>query len=243
MFGKNKIEKVIRDAHGALDVHSVFCTIQGEGPFAGRPSLFIRLYGCSLACSWCDTEFESQRVHTTPSVLMDTVESLIPPGAPRPLIVITGGEPMRQHLFPFARYAILASYIIQVETAGIHWEPELGDLVDDGNLHIICSPKTPVVRDEIEARAAAFKYIISATEESDPNDGLPLRAVSQRGQPQKGMLYRTPRIWHKPETVFVQPLDEQDAVLEAANRDYCAIIAMRHGYRLSLQLHKILGLA
>ena len=59
MFGKNKILKAeIHDGLN-LDVQEIFPTIQGEGPYVGYPAVFIRLGGCNLACSFCDTEFDS----------------------------------------------------------------------------------------------------------------------------------------------------------------------------------------
>ena len=59
MFGKNKILKPeIHDGNN-LDVQEIFPTLQGEGPYAGWPAVFIRLGGCNLACDFCDTEFET----------------------------------------------------------------------------------------------------------------------------------------------------------------------------------------
>jgi len=44
-----------------LDFHSMFFTIQGEGPFAGHRSIFVRLAGCNLQCPGCDTEYTQGR--------------------------------------------------------------------------------------------------------------------------------------------------------------------------------------
>jgi organic radical activating enzyme len=71
-------------------------TIQGEGPAAGQVAWFVRLGGCNLSCSWCDTPYswDSSRfdlrleIDRTP---VDTIVERIPPGV---LVVITGGEPM-----------------------------------------------------------------------------------------------------------------------------------------------------
>lgn len=59
MLGQNPIRPPITGDGTQLFVQSIFPTIQGEGPAAGIPSVFIRLGGCNLACSFCDTEFES----------------------------------------------------------------------------------------------------------------------------------------------------------------------------------------
>ena len=46
---------------GLLAVHSIFYTIQGEGPFAGETAVFVRLAGCNLQCPLCDTDYTSDR--------------------------------------------------------------------------------------------------------------------------------------------------------------------------------------
>lgn len=55
MFGKNQItgQKAFKDVGDKLLVTSIFYTIQGEGPFAGHPAIFVRLANCNLACSFC----------------------------------------------------------------------------------------------------------------------------------------------------------------------------------------------
>jgi organic radical activating enzyme len=62
MFGKNEIvgQRYFKDAaKDQLYVTSMFMTLQGEGPFRGEPAFFIRLAKCNLACSFCDTYFDS----------------------------------------------------------------------------------------------------------------------------------------------------------------------------------------
>ncbi len=58
MLGKNPILKPVFSSGETLDVTEIFSTIQGEGPLAGEPAVFIRLSGCKLACAFCDTNFE-----------------------------------------------------------------------------------------------------------------------------------------------------------------------------------------
>ena len=254
MFGKNIILKQERDLNGALDVHSIFHTIQGEGPLAGHSAVFVRLYGCSLACSWCDTEFESKQQRMLPARLLAAVTSAYPPGAKPPLVVITGGEPMRQYLTPAISALLAAQHEVQIETAGIHWEGQLESLRTPPHefsaplpIFLVCSPKLPGVHPKIVEYADAFKYIVDVRDEPDPEDGLPIHAVSQRGLPNPGRLFRPFWLFAYPEKIMVQPLDPSP---ETPDRDWlfdrncnrCVELVKRYGYRLSLQQHKILGL-
>ena len=86
-----KIEHYGVPDDGGLDVHSIFPTIQGEGPFVGQPAIFIRLAGCNLQCPLCDTEYTEGRIRLSVPVIFDAVQEHIRLFAP--LIVITGGEP------------------------------------------------------------------------------------------------------------------------------------------------------
>ena len=63
------IEKRSRDAD-VLEVHSIFYTLQGEGPFCGSPAIFIRLAGCNLQCPGCDTDYTSKREHLSPETIV-----------------------------------------------------------------------------------------------------------------------------------------------------------------------------
>ncbi len=86
-------------APGTLPVAEVFGpTVQGEGPAAGRPAAFLRLGGCNLTCSWCDSAFTWDRdrydlrteiTDTPPDQIADRI---LATGAR--LVIITGGEPM-----------------------------------------------------------------------------------------------------------------------------------------------------
>jgi 7-carboxy-7-deazaguanine synthase len=73
-------------------------TIQGEGPYAGRVAWFVRLGGCNLACSWCDSPFtwDGQRFDLRHEIrIMPAVDvcAQLPPSS---LVVLTGGEPLLQ---------------------------------------------------------------------------------------------------------------------------------------------------
>ncbi len=223
MFGKNPIRPPVAGDGNVLEVQSVFPTLQGEGPYTGVPSVFVRLGGCNLACSFCDTEFEDYKPVPLNELLKEVKEKSMQAGARvRSLVVITGGEPLRQNIAPFCEALIAAGFKVQIETNGTLYRP-LPDAVD-----IICSPKNTgqgyfPLRADLLSRINALKFIIS---KSDTAYGY------------------VPDVGQKNTTipVYVQPMDEYDATRNKENLAYATELAMQQGYRLSLQTHKILGI-
>lgn len=230
MFGLNPIRK--QDlANDKLWVHSIFRTIQGEGPFAGTPAIFVRLAGCNLKCYWCDTEFEDGE-WMSPSDVQARVDELCA-GFNIPLLVLTGGEPLRQNVLPLI--ALSVHRRVQIETAGTLWINGLENYVDGGRAVIVCSPKTGKVHDMVNLWCRDWKYIVKE-EWAGADTGLPDKSTQRQGASQG--ICRPPA----GARVFVQPVDEQDAARNLKNGLFAAKIAMKNGYTLTLQLHKILGL-
>ena len=157
-----------RNNRATLDVHGIFSTIQGEGPFSGTKALFIRLAGCNLQCPNCDTDYTSHRFNATVNELVGHVRD-------EPLVVITGGEPFRQDISLLCSSLIgIQGVIVQVETNGT-LPPPVG-------LHsevvVVCSPKTAKINPKLQERVDAYKYVIP-NDSSDicAIDGLPLRML------------------------------------------------------------------
>jgi len=218
---------------GSIEVHSIFKTIQGEGPFCGERALFIRLYGCNLRCPGCDTEYISRAETYTPQSLVAQLQGRCfewPVGA---LIVLTGGEPFRQNVFPAIYALITAGWRVQVETNGVLAPPGIEQLDHFQKFSIVCSPKTSRISPEIMKRAMAFKYVLRAGEIAP--DGLPTIAL---GHPASPIVARP--LTNVP--IYVQPMDEQDEALNRANTEATIASVMEHGYTLQIQIHKVLGL-
>ncbi len=76
----------------SLRVTEIFHSIQGESTFAGQPCVFVRLTGCPLRCSWCDTAYA---FHGGTDMSLDAVLEQVNSYA-CPLIEVTGGEPLSQ---------------------------------------------------------------------------------------------------------------------------------------------------
>jgi 7-carboxy-7-deazaguanine synthase len=257
MFGTNPIRKPEKGDGRALQVQEIFPTVQGEGPHTGVPSVFIRLGGCNLACTFCDTEFESFHEMRVDAIL-DEIEKIVaedqeylslwersasvsetgegfsltahsphpnplPRGeGPRRLIVITGGEPFRQPIEHLCAELLAEGYRVQIETNGTLWR-ELPQAVE-----IICSPKAGAggyypLREDVLQRSLALKFIISAHQ--------PFYNVV----PELGQGTTQP-------PVFVQPMDEYDAEKNRANLELTLHLAQTHGYKVSLQTHKLAGI-
>lgn len=73
-------------------VNEIFVSIDGEGVRTGLPTVFIRLYGCNLKCSYCDTRYSCENSEYTEMTLMDILEQVLSYGVPR--VTLTGGEPL-----------------------------------------------------------------------------------------------------------------------------------------------------
>ena len=156
MLGKNKILKSENHDGNYLDVQDIFFTLQGEGPNVGMPAIFIRLGGCNLACEFCDTEFESYNRLTLIEIL-DKIKDILQKKPKTPLVVITGGEPMRQPIAKLCQKLQDLNLLVQIETNGTIFR----DLPKD--VQIICSPKINnkkyyPIRPDLLPRITAFKF-------------------------------------------------------------------------------------
>lgn len=92
-------------------------SVQGESSFAGRPCIFVRLAGCNLRCSWCDSEYTFKGGYKqTEDEVVAEVEKL----APVRLVEFTGGEPLLQEreLIPLMERLLGAGYELMIETSG-----------------------------------------------------------------------------------------------------------------------------
>ncbi len=223
-----------------LHVKEVFPTIQGEGPLAGEPCVFVRLAGCNLKCWFCDTDFEDGISYQV-GQLIDEIKSLT--RVERPLVVVTGGEPLAQPISLWLTTMLGLRWRVQIETAGTLYP---ADLPEHESLDIVCSPKTAKVHPMLRRRVTAWKYLIRATDDYDGVDGLPIsqtqdkkKAGGQKPLGQKASVMAPPT----PNTpVYLQPVEETDPKLTKANTDAAIQRCLSYGYRLSIQQHKILGL-
>jgi 7-carboxy-7-deazaguanine synthase len=108
-------------------ITEIFKSVQGEGTRAGLPCVFVRLTGCNLRCTWCDTAyaFHGGTKMTVDEVLRRVAElsgkrsktGNVRPAIP--LVELTGGEPLLQEeIYPLAEKLLAAGYTVLIETSG-----------------------------------------------------------------------------------------------------------------------------
>src|SRR6202167_5513807 len=108
-------------------ITEIFKSIQGEGTRAGLSCVFVRLTGCNLRCTWCDTAYA---FHGGKKMSVEDVLARVDELAGReaaasgaqarvPLVELTGGEPLLQEeVYPLAEKLIAAGYTVMIETSG-----------------------------------------------------------------------------------------------------------------------------
>ena len=205
-------------------IKEIYYTLQGEGFYTGRPSVFIRFSGCNLwngqeknrkeaICYWCDTDFVGTNGINggkyTALKIKNIVSNLWPINEPaKPYVVLTGGEPLLQ---------VNENLINKLHDAGFEIGLETnGTIIPPNGIDWICvSPK--------------------ANTKLKLDKGNELKII----YPQCGV---NPRIYENLEFdyFYIQPMDGKNQKLTIKKSEN---FIMKHPqWRLSLQTHKILGI-
>ena len=218
-------------------INEMFESLQGEGTFTGVPAIFIRVQGCPVGCSWCDTkhtwDIPPEKEISAEQVLLKTSESenwfaataeqlyelVQNQGYRAKHIVLTGGEPCLYDLRPLSSVFIDNGYQVQIETSGTF------PLKTHTNTWITVSPKINMkggyeVRPEVLEQADEIKHPIAMEKHVAELDAL-LQPVSLK------------RDCH----IYLQPISQQKRATELAVETCIA-----RNWRLSLQTHKYIGI-
>jgi 7-carboxy-7-deazaguanine synthase len=120
-----------------MHIIEIYKSIQGESTFTGLPCIFVRLAGCNLRCTWCDSEYTFSGGK---KMSQQQVEAAIAELAPVRLVEITGGEPMLQErdVVPLMEGLLTRGYTVLLETSG---ERPLGNVPK--SVHKIVDVKCP----------------------------------------------------------------------------------------------------
>jgi 7-carboxy-7-deazaguanine synthase len=197
-----------------LHVNEVFLSLQGEGFRAGHASVFVRLSGCDLTCSFCDTEFTSGKEMTVSELecaIIRAVNEVIQTSDVTDMwIVWTGGEPTLQLTAEVVAYFKARGWKQAIETNGNHSVPP-------GLNWVACSPKV--------AEHVLAKHFPDGVDE--------LRYVRHAGQP----AVPEPQITAK--YYYLSPRFDGDRVNEA-NLKHCIRLCLENPkWHLSVQSHKL----
>lgn len=200
-------------------IHETFqSTLQGEGALAGTVVDFIRLYGCPVGCWFCDTGYSNTDNYgqTIPHSKYTIEQLLAELRSPR--VVISGGEPMMNRHLPLLVDAIENSdRQVSIETSGSRWQPisDKAWVTLSPKEHI--NPAFPIVS-KLWIRANEIKLVIS--------DGHELKLYEEALKTASGNVFLQPEWSNYHETL---PLTLH-------------LLQNHPQYRLSVQLHKLLGI-
>lgn len=206
-------------------VVETFVSIQGEGKFTGKRMLFVRLHGCNLKCTFCDEPKHTQDDLIT-GMGVDRVTQ-IALDSEVGHICITGGEPSLVDINPLIEALQKAGFYVSVETNGYNF-----NAMSKAD-HICLSPKNafkvkPAPYDEV-------KFLFSKHEAKNVDEWL------KKADDLVRSLEAATRSKDKALTVFVQPINKLDSV-DRRSIGFCLdLIRRRPEWRLSVQLHKLLG--
>lgn len=219
-------------------INELFETIQGEGTFTGVPSVFLRLQGCPVGCSWCDTkqtwdvELSDQtdlqtilaKTEDTPSWTELSSEGIIDmlkaQGYTATHIVITGGEPCLYDLTTLTHDLEQHGYRCQIETSGTY------PVLASDNTWVTVSPKInmkgklPVLPSAL-SRANEIKHPVGTMKDIEQLEAL-LEGVKLQ----------------KDVTIALQPISQKPRATEL-----CIRTCIQKNWRLSIQTHKYLAIA
>jgi 7-carboxy-7-deazaguanine synthase len=122
-----KPDKSLFENGQLLPIIEQFYTIQGEGYHMGKAAYFIRIGGCDIGCSWCDTKFSWNFKYHELTEIREIVKSAIE--AKARTVVVTGGEPALYNLFPLCKELHHNSILSFIETSGAYKLPGEWDWV------------------------------------------------------------------------------------------------------------------
>jgi len=218
-------------------LNDIYICIQGEGVKSGTPMVLVRLQGCGVGCPWCDTKETWLRPAADRGERIDAIlgtnprwgvfeDDVIAEAAwdacgldPIPWALLTGGEPAEQHLHGLVAALHARGFRVAVESSGT-----ARGFLDAGADWICVSPKVgmPGGREVIRAafrEADEIKMVVGKASDVANLDDLLARFGTKSDA-----------------IISLQPVSESPGATQL-----CVQMAMRRGWNVSIQIHKIMG--
>ncbi|PIJ50477.1 7-carboxy-7-deazaguanine synthase QueE [Erwinia sp. OLTSP20] len=219
-------------------INEMFQTLQGEGYYTGVPAIFIRLQGCPVGCSWCDTKHTwdklAERETSLQQIITKTAESdawgnadestllqvIADKGWTARHVVITGGEPCIHDLRALTQALEQAGFSCQIETSGTH------EVKCSARCWVTVSPKVNMrggydVISQALIRADEIKHPVARQRDIAALDLLLLTLKDDKAR-----------------VVALQPVSQK-----ADATALCISTCIARNWRLSMQTHKYLNIA
>ena len=207
-------------AADTLRISEIFFSLQGETSRAGLPTVFVRLTGCPLRCTYCDTTYAFTGGQTMP---LPEIMAAVAQHAPRD-VTVTGGEPLAQkNSLPLLRALCDAGYAVSLETGGM-----LDISAVDARVMIVLDIKTP-------ASGEVEKNHWSNLEQIKPQDEIKFVLCDEADYQWAKQVLHEHKLAARCGVLFSPAQGQLDAgeLAEWILRDHLPV-------RFQLQLHKLL---
>lgn len=218
-------------------LNEVFETIQGEGSYTGVPAIFVRLQGCPVGCSWCDTKHtwavKDELRQPLGDIVIKTAETehwagvsakellvlFAKEGYRAKHVVITGGEPCMYDLTDLCETLHASGYSTQIETSGTF------EIKAPANTWVTVSPKVNM--------AGGYQVLQSALDRA--NEIKHPVAMQKHIDELLQLLQQTDTA---AKLIYLQPISQQKRATQLAIE-----MCKQYNWRLSIQVHKYIGIS
>jgi organic radical activating enzyme len=200
-------------------LNDIFLSIQGEGYLVGTPTVFVRLAGCNYSCGFCDERKEPREIVSSEQIA-NSVSKIVGNSMVH-WCCVTGGEPTLNNLSDLSVALHGKGYRLSLETNGSRPLEDREDFE-----YIVVSPKFPPGFDGTKLTIGSVLKI-------------PFTEKLTKEELEAGVTFgRFRRRYLQP--VITKPITDKDSI---ARMYACMVVAANYGYKVSLQLHKFLGVS
>ena len=213
-----------------LPVSEIFDSIQGEGPFAGTPSVFLRFAFCNLKCVWCDTEYTWKDNIIYKKMSLKEIEGKILKYNSSHL-VITGGEPLlwQKDFYPLVERLLNKNFIVEIETNGT-MEPELPE-----EIYFNVSPKLSNSGEDFEKRIK-----IEILKKFNNRERTIFKFVIQKEKDIEEVINLKERVGIERTKIYLMPEGKTPEELKE-KRKMVFELSKKYGFKFSDRLHILMG--